>query len=343
MLAARLYAAGEALRLEELAEPQPSGREVLVRVAGCGVCRTDLHIADGSQSRVDLPLTLGHEVAGYIEAAGREAGPRLRRGGLAIGDAVVVFGGWGCGECAECRAGAEQRCPQGRSLGFQLDGGYAELLLVPDARHLVAIGGLDPTEAGPLADAGVTPYRAVRRAVRWLTPGARVLLNGTGALGTFALQYLRLAVGGNELHVVARDIDPRRLERAAALGADVGVLGGDREMVRDALAGPADLVLDMVGDNQSLAMAADLLTPGGLVMVVGEGGGSLRWDFDALPPEALLTTVAWGSLADLRRVVRLARAGRIRWEVERMPLGEAQAAHERVRNGEPTSRVVLVP
>jgi propanol-preferring alcohol dehydrogenase len=98
---------------------------------------------------------------------------RLRRG-----DGVVVHGGWGCGECRDCLAGDEQRCERSRAPGFQADGGYAEALLIPHPRHLVGLGRLDPVRAAPLADAGITPYRAIRRAERWLTSGGRVLVIG---------------------------------------------------------------------------------------------------------------------------------------------------------------------
>ena len=192
MRAVRLDAPGRPLRVEDVPQPEPSGTEVRIRVAGCGVCHTDLHIVDGTQTRVELPLTLGHEVAGWIDAVGTDADSGLAAAGLAIGDAVVVHGGWGCGTCRECASGAEQRCADGRSPGFQADGGYAEMMLVPHPRHLVDLGGLDPIEAAPLADAGLTSYRAVQRARPWLASGARVLVVGAGGLGQFALQYLRL-------------------------------------------------------------------------------------------------------------------------------------------------------
>jgi propanol-preferring alcohol dehydrogenase len=343
MLAVRLRAPGEKLVAEQVPLPEPSGTEVRIRVAGCGVCHTDLHIVDGVQTRIDLPRTLGHEVAGTIEAAGPDAARGLRRARLSVGDAVVVSGGWGCGECTDCRAGQEQRCARSIAPGFQAEGGYAEAMLVPHPRHLVGIGDLDPVRAAPLADAGATPYRAVLRASPWLVPGARVLLIGCGALGQFGLQYLRFMRVGRELAIAVRELEPSRLERAAELGADVGLLEGEPELAVEGLGGPADVVFDFVGSDDSLAYAAATVAPNGLVVLVGEAGGRLPFGFETTPLEAWLTTVAWASHGDLRNVVRIARRGRLRWNVEPTPLRRANAAHRRLRNRRVDGRIVLVP
>lgn len=340
MLAVRSYAAGEALRIEEVPLPEPTGAEIRVKVAGCGVCHTDLHIARTDRMRVNRPITLGHEVGGWIDAAGPDAAAELRRARLHEGDPIVVFGGWGCGACAQCAAGEEQRCARSASPGFQRDGGYAEYLLVPHARHLVALGDLDAVEAAPLADAGVTPWRAVQRASAWLQPGARVLLIGLGGLGQFALQYLRRLP---DLTIAVRELSPDKLALAGQLGADLGLLRGDETLVELGLGGPADVVFDFIGNDPSLDYAVRNVAPGGLVSLVGEAGGRYQFGFDRLPVEASLTTTAWGSLADLREVVRLARRGRMRWNVERMPLAEAAAAHDRLAEGRVAGRIVLVP
>jgi propanol-preferring alcohol dehydrogenase len=343
MLAVRLHAAGESLRLEEMRVPEPAGTEVRIRVAGCGVCRTDLHVVDGTQRRVDLPRTLGHEVSGYIDAVGPDAARPLRRMRLGRDDAVVVSGSWGCGVCAECRGGAEQRCERSVAPGFQADGGYAEAMIVPHPRHLVGVGRMDPVRAAPLADAGITPYRAVQRARPWLTDGARVLLIGCGALGQFALQYLRMLRGGRDLHVVVRELDPAKLEIAASLGADVGLLEGDEQMTRQALAGQADVVLDMVGTDATLAHGAAIVRPNGVLLLIGEAGGRISLGMDSGPLESWFTTVAWGSAGDLRDVVRIANRGRLTWDVATLPLREASQAHERLRQGRVAGRLVLVP
>lgn len=339
MRAVRLHAIGEELRVEDVPLPDPAGTEVRIRVAGCGVCHTDLHVVDGIQTRVELPVTLGHEVAGWIDAIGPSAPGPMR-----VGDAVVVHGGWGCGECRECRAGAEQRCARSVAPGFQADGGYADAMIVPHPRHLVPLQTLDPVRAAPLGDAGITPYRAVRRAERWLVPGARVLVIGAGALGQFALQYLRLVPdAGAGLVVGVSEPIPERLARAKEFGADVGMLGGEPEGWARELGGLADVVLDFVGTDSTLAQAAAVIEADGLLILVGEAGGSLPFGFDRVPIESWLTTVAWGSRDDLRRVVDLAESGQVQWDVDTLPLAEASAAHERLRASDVRGRLVLVP
>jgi propanol-preferring alcohol dehydrogenase len=339
VLAVRLHTPGGGLVSEQVPLPEPRGREVRIRVAGCGVCHTDLHIALGEMTGVTLPVTLGHEVSGWIDASGPDAGPDLDAAGLRMGEPVLVFGGWGCGECRECRSGNEQRCPVGRSPGFQVDGGYAEAMLVPEARHLLPLGSLDPVHAAPLADAGLTPYRAVRRAEAWLQPGARVLIIGFGGLGQFALQYLRRQPG---LRVTVGDLNADKLALAATMGADAAVEADAQGRVEEPDS-QQDVIFDFVGSDETLVDAERRLAPGGLLMIVGEGGGKLRFGFDASAAESWVTTSAWGSAEDLRHVVGLAVNQTLTWDIELMPLADATVAHERLAAGQVRGRIVLVP
>src|SRR4029077_17170817 len=153
---------------------------------------------------------------------------------------------------------------------------------------------------------GSPPGPRAPRARPWLTPGARVLVIGLGGLGQFGLQYLRSLP---DLTIAVRELNPDTLALAEELGAAVGLLAGDETLVELGLGGPADVVFDFVGNDATLENAVRNVAPGGLVSLVGESGGRFEYSFDRVPVEASLTTTAWGSLTDLRDVVRLARRG----------------------------------
>jgi alcohol dehydrogenase, propanol-preferring len=317
--AAVLRRVGAPLRLEDRPPPQPRGEEVLVRVRGAGVCHSDLHMVDGLIPGLPVPRVLGHEIAGEAEGLGP----------------VLVYASWGEGTCRWCRRGEEQLCARVAEPGWMRDGGYAEAVVVPSRRYLLPLGDLDPVRAAPLADAGVTAYRAVRRAQPWLAGGGTAVVLGAGGLGQFAVQFLKRT---GDTRVVAVDPDPAKREEARLLGADDTAAAGD-----DLGPGEVVAVLDLVGSDTTLAEAARLVRPGGVVVVVGEVGGRLPFGFGAVPHEAHLTTSVWGSRRDLAAVVELARAGTLRWEVETLPLDRANEALERLRQGRARGRLVLTP
>ena len=313
MLAATLMRVGEPLLVQE--RPEPEG-DLVLRVLACGVCRSDVHIQDGRTS-ARVPLVPGHEVVVDHD----ELGPAL------------VYGAWGCGRCRFCRAGDEQLCPEGEMIGWTVDGGYAEAVSVAARRHLVPLEGLDPVRAAPLADAGVTPYRAVRVSAPWLEAGT-VLVVGVGGLGQFALQYVRLL--GTPASVVAVDPDEAKRRRAVELGADAAYDPDEWE-------GHVRVALDFVGTDATLGLCARSVERAGLVVLVGEGGGQMPFGFGVLPDSVTAATSILGSIPDLRAVVELARAGRVEWLVEELPLGRANEALERLRAGDVGGRLVLVP
>ncbi|MDG9703904.1 NAD(P)-dependent alcohol dehydrogenase [Streptomyces sp. DH37] len=326
--------------------PEPGPGEVLLKVAGAGVCHSDLHVMDWPAGALpyDLPFTLGHETSGRVHALG----PGTRATGLREGDAVLVYGPWGCGVCHSCARGAENYCLRAAELraaggGLGLDGGMAEYMLVPSARLLVPLGDLDPRTAAPLTDAALTPYHAVKRSLHKLVPGTAAVVIGVGGLGHMAVQLLKALSAAD---VIAVDVAADKLDLAAGAGADHCVPAGEgaAERIRALTGGlGAALVLDCVGADATMATAAAAAAVESDVTVVGLAGGTLPVGFGAVPFEAAVSIPYWGTRPELAEVVALARAGRIRPHVEVFPLGEANEVYQRLRDGRIDGRAVLVP
>jgi alcohol dehydrogenase, propanol-preferring len=256
-------------QLREVPVPEPGPGQILVKIGGAGACHSDLHLMEipaGTRS-FKLPFTLGHENAGWVE----KLGP---------GDPVIVYGPWGCGLCMNCRMGMENYCekPGGPTPGglAGYDGGMAPYLLVPAVRFLVPLRSLDPRDAAPLSDAALTSYHAIKRSLHLLGPGSTAVVIGAGGLGQMAVQILRALSAATT--VVAVDTAADKLELAKRMGADEGLLSGDKAVkrVQDMTRGQgAELVLDMVGVNATLQMAAQVSRVLGHLTIVGIGGISL--------------------------------------------------------------------
>jgi propanol-preferring alcohol dehydrogenase len=335
MRAARLHPGEHALRLVEVPVLEPTGDQVLVQVAGCGVCHSDLHVLDGLfDDQLRLPVTLGHEISGRVAAAGPDVS------GVEIGEPVAVMVGWGCGFCRWCTEGREQLCPRGDEAGATRDGGFAEHVLVPHRRHVVPLGDLDPLTATPAGCAALCAYAAVLRVRPALRGGSQLVIIGAGGLGQFAIQLARTLTGAT---VTAVDPRAERRATARALGADHAVAGEVAE-VRELTGGQgADAVIDFVGTDDTLALAARSVGRRGVVALLGLAGGSLPFGFYELAPEASLTTVVAGTVGDLREVVALLRAGRITSRITRYPLDRFADALADLRQGRIEGRAVLVP
>ena len=305
MKAARLHALRQPLRIDEVTTPVVARDEVLIRIAGAGVCHSDLHIRSGEfplPPGFDLPLTLGHENAGYVEAVGPDV-TSIRRG-----DAVAVWGGRGCGSCRICRQGDEQCCNMALWVAA---GGYAELMHVPSERFLIPLDGLDPVAAAPLADAGLTPYRAIKKVLPHLYPGAAVVVVGIGGLGHMALQILKAVAPSTR--IIAVDVARDRLDAALALGASDAVdAGGDPagEIMRLTGGEGAQAVIDLVGSDATLRTAAGAVGRMGIIVVVGLGGGTLPYSFLGVRAECTVTCSYWGSYNEFREVLALAGSKR---------------------------------
>ncbi len=339
MRAARLHEFGEPFQIDEVPDPVPGPGQVRVRIGGAGVCHSDLHIAHGEMpDLLDGPKIMGHENAGWVDALGPGAT------GFEPGEPVIVFGGWGCGMCRVCLSGEEQLCDTLRWGGLGPPGGYAERYVVPSPRHLIRIGDLDPAEAAPLTDAGLTPYRAVKKVAGRLVGGDTALVIGAGGLGQMAVQFLRLL---SPARIVVADLSPDKRATALDLGADAAVdpaAADAGERLQEATGGQgAAAVIDVVGSDESLAFGAASLGFEGHLVIVGLAGGSVPFGFFTWPPESIVTTSHWGTRTELEEVVALARGGRLRIDVERAPLEAINDVFARLERGEIAGRAVLVP
>jgi propanol-preferring alcohol dehydrogenase len=324
--------------------PQPGPGEVLINVRGSGACHSDLHIMEWPPGQLgwEVPFTLGHETAGWVVELG--AGVT----GFEIDEAVLVYGPWGCGRCRNCRLGMENYCRyaaeiSGAGGGLGRDGGMAEYMLVPSARFLVSIGGLDPAEAAPLGDAALTPYHAIKRSLPLLTPGTTAVVIGVGGLGHMAVQILRAV---SPAGIVAVDVAEDKLALALDVGADAAFVA-DEEVTDRVRAFTdrrgAEVVLDFVGSDSTMALGAKVARSLGHLTVVGLNNGTFPFNFFALPYETSLATTYWGSIPELMEVLALAEAGKIKVHVERFPLEKAPEAYERMRGGALKGRAVIVP
>jgi NAD+-dependent secondary alcohol dehydrogenase Adh1 len=340
MRAARLHEYGEVLHLDEVPTPELRGpHDAIVQIGGAGVCRTDLHIIEGMLRGVieaELPYTLGHENAGWVEAVG-DAVSSVR-----VGDAVIVHPAITCGVCAGCQRGEDMYCSQQQMPGFNTDGGFAEYLRTTE-RALVALPeSLRPAEVAPYADAGLAAYRAVKKAARHLQAGQSVAVIGVGGLGHIAVQALHALTPAT---VIALDRSEPALDLAQDLGVDHVVRAGDQaaETVRDISRGGVNAVLDFVGEQETPAQAIAMLAPGGSYYVIGYGG---RLDVplaDLLAREISIVTNLVGTHTELEELIALAAAEKVRLETETYPLSHINDALEALDQGDLRGRAVITP
>ena len=339
MTAYQLVEWGAPPEFREVDVPSPAPDEVLVKVAGVGLCHSDFMFLDSPPGVIpwELPFTLGHESAGWVQHLGADVHD------LAVGQPVAVAGIHSCGRCQYCLRGQDNYCPRGTSgRGYGEDGGLAHFLVVP-RRELVPLTSLDPRRVGPLTDAGATSYHAVKRALPKLVPGSTAVVIGAGGLGSYAVQFLRRLSGAR---VIAVDLVPQRLELAAELGAHEGIVsdGDTSTRVRDLTSGlGATAVFDFVGDDTTMKMALASAATLGTVAIVGAGGGTAKISWGVLPLECDFYIPMAASISDLHEVIALAEAGDVRVEVELFDFDRAPEAYDRFREGALRSRAVVTP
>ncbi|MCD0446800.1 NAD(P)-dependent alcohol dehydrogenase [Glycomyces sp. A-F 0318] len=335
---------GAAPEVVEIPRPEPKPGEVLLKVTAAGVCHSDIAVMSWPEQGFPyrLPLTLGHEGAGTVEALGDGVA------GLEIGESVAVYGPWGCGLCVKCAAGEENYCQRARELdinppGLGAPGAIAEYMIVDDARHLVPLRGLDPVQTVPLTDAGLTPYHAIKKSLPKLVPGSTAVVIGTGGLGHVAVQVLRAMTAAR---VVALDVSEDKLELARKVGAHEAVLSNAdaTEKVMELTGGiGAQAVFDFVGAAPTVSTAGAVAAVESDVTIVGIGGGTLPVGFGELAFEVSVKAPYWGSRDELVEVFELARSGVVDVHVETFSLDEAPEAYERLHAGTINGRAVILP
>jgi propanol-preferring alcohol dehydrogenase len=335
-------------KLDEVPEPEPGPGEVVIQVGAAGACHSDLHLMHEFEAGVvpwQPPFTLGHENAGWVHTVGE--GVR----GLEQGQPVAVVGAWGCGTCRHCLDGLDTYCerpdlapiPRGGG-GLGLDGGMAPYMLVPEARHLVPLpDGMDPVDAAPLTDAGLTPYHAVRRSAAKLTPTATAVVIGVGGLGHLAVQILKATTA---VRVLAVDSSESARDLAVTCGADLALAPGEDLVarIRDFTEGRgADVVLDCVGSESTLATAAASARQLGDLTIVGLGGGTLPVSFFHVPYELSVQTTYWGNRRELVEILDLGARGLVHAESTIYTLDDAAQAYQDLAHGTVRGRAVVVP
>jgi propanol-preferring alcohol dehydrogenase len=338
MKAAVLREFKKPLTLEEVGQPRPGVDEVLIRVEACGVCHSDVHVADGDWSQfaklVKSPLILGHEIVGVVVDKGEE----VRH--LQIGDRVgVPWIHWTCGECEFCREGNENLCRQQKITGVTVDGGYAEFVKAPASHALRIPDGLSSAQVAPLFCAGVTVYRALKRAA--ILPGQRLAVFGIGGLGHLALQFGK-ALGAE---VVAIDITEEKLELARTFGASATINAATNNVIKELRSrGGVHVSLVTSAARASYDTAFHCVRPTGTLLVVG-----LPADPICFPPilmvagEIRIQASTVGTRQDVREVLAMAADGNVRCQVASRPLVEANEALDQLRRGQVSGRLVLAP
>ncbi len=327
-----LHKPGAPLVVESVDDPRPGAGEILIKVRACGICHTDLHLAAGEWRLPKLPLILGHEVVGQVQEVG--AGVT----NFKVGDRAGIP--WiyrTCGTCEFCTSEREPLCPEIVVTGFMVNGGYAEFVIVPSSHAVAMPPQLEFVEAAPLYCAGLTPYRALK--ISGLRVGETVAIWGVGGLGHYAVQLAK-TMGAR---VVAVDIAQDKLELARKLGADV-VVDASREQPAKAIRalGGAHVILCLAPTPEVIGEAFEALRRGGTLVLVGLPAGHFTLPILGSVAKGIrILTSAVGTRQDLREVLALAAAGRIKTIAETCRLEEIDEVFERMRQGRTTGRVVL--
>ena len=341
MKAVRLHQYEQLPAVEEVDEPKiPGPHDVIVRIGGAGLCRTDLHIIEGQwqqKSGVTLPYTLGHENAGWVQEIGSAVS------NVKVGDTVIVHPLVTCGLCRACRAGDDMHCINSTFPGISVDGGMANFLKT-NARAVVKLNpSLEPKDIAALADAGLTAYHAIKKAAALLYPGTKAVVIGAGGLGHIGIQCLK-ALTPAEIIVVDRS--PAALELTKSWGADHTVLndGSQVKQVKDITDGRgAEAIIDFVGEGGAIEDGIAMLQQGGSYFNIGYGGNLNIPTIDIISNEINFIGNLVGTYNDLDELMVLTAQGKVKLHTAIYSLDAAIDAIHDLDGGKLRGRGILVP
>jgi len=341
MKAVRLLEYNQFPKVMEIAEPKiTSPTDVIVRIGGAGVCRTDLHIIEGQwveKSGVALPYTLGHENAGWVEAIGSAVS------NVAVGDTVIAHPLATCGYCRACRAGDDMHCSNSTFPGISIDGGMAQFLKT-NARAVVKLEPvLEPKDIAALADAGLTAYHAVKKAAKLLYPGTKVAVIGAGGLGHIGVQCLK-ALTPAEIIVIDKSEGALDLTRQWGVDHAVRADGSHVQKVKDITDGQGvEAVIDFVGEQGAQQEAVQMLRRAGSHFIIGYGGRLDVPTIDIISTEINFIGNLVGTYNDLVELMTLTAQGKVKLHTAVYPLDAALDALHDLDEGRLRGRGILVP
>ena len=350
MYSQQIIAWGEPLEGRETPTPEPQGGEVLVRVTACGVCHSDIHIWDGgfdlgggerlslAERGVTLPFTMGHEVVGEVLALGPDAD------GVEVGQQRIVFPWIGCGSCAVCERGEELLCMAPRTVGTRKPGGYADHVIVPDARYLIDYTGIPTDLACTYACSGVTAYSALKK-VDFLGEADHLLIIGAGGVGMSAVHFAGSVVKGK---VILADVDGDKRAAARQAGAWATIDNSEPDAIAkvvDMTGGGAAAAIDFVGAPATGALGFHVLRKGGTQISVGLYGDAMPLSLALLPLKMATIRGSYvGSLEEMHELMALVQGGKVApIPLETRPLAQATEALTDLRAGRVMGRIVLKP
>ena len=349
MKSAQIIEPNKPLEINESELPKPNGNQVIVKVKSTGVCHSDLHLWEGGYDTGDgfmkvtdrgvkFPVTPGHEVVGNVD----EIGDSVQ--GVNIGDLVLVYPWIGCGECATCEKGDTNLCESPKSLGLFQDGGYAEYVLVPDAKFLAKIDNLDPDAAASLACSGLTAFTAVKKALT--NSPENILIVGAGGLGLMGVQIANALTKAN---IICADLDDEKLESAKKLGATHIINTKESDAVKKIMSicneKGVDSIIDFVNAPPTVKMDLSLIRKRGNIILVGLFGGSVELSLVSIPLKAITIQGAYtGNYNDMLELIKLAQRGVINPIVSKhYKLDDANTALDDLKNRKIIGRAVINP